>query len=277
MSVDLHNGDCLEVMPPLAAGSVDLVLCDLPYGTTACAWDAVIPFEPLWEQYKRILRGNGAIVLCAGQPFTSALICSNLEWFKYAWVWEKSRALGFTNAKNKPMNKHEDIAVFSPGTCANRSDRRMLYNPQGLVAYGKVVSGIKACAADASPGGHRFGRPSHKAERIQEFTNYPTSVLSIGNEGSTVHPTQKPVALMEYLIRTYTNEGDTVLDNCMGSGTTGVAAVNTGRNFIGIERDPDYFAIARKRIGEAAPALVAAISFCFRSKILFVPRPMATS
>ena len=244
----LYLGDCLDIMPALPAVSVDLILCDLPYGTTACAWDAVIPFDKLWTEYRRVLRGNGAIVLTAAQPFTTALIASNYEWFKYAWVWEKSRALGFTNAKNKPMAKHEDIAVFSPGTVANRSERRMIYNPQGLLPYGKVVSGIKACAADAKPGGHKFGRPSHQAERVQEFTNYPTSVLSVPNEGSTVHPTQKPVALMEYLIRTYTNEGDTVLDNCMGSGTTGVACNNTGRRFIGIERDPTYFEIARKRV-----------------------------
>jgi site-specific DNA-methyltransferase (adenine-specific) len=244
----LFNGDCLDIMPRLAAGSVDLILCDLPYGTTACSWDAVIPFELLWREYRRVLKGNGAIVLTSAQPFTTALIASNYEWFKYCWVWEKTRALGFTNAKNKPMAKHEDIAVFSPGTCANRSERRMLYNPQGLIPYGKTVSGIKACAADAKTGGHKFGRPSHKAERVQEFTGYPTSVLSVANEGSTVHPTQKPVALMEYLIRTYTNSGDLVLDNCMGSGTTGIAALNTDRNFIGIERDPDYFAICEKRI-----------------------------
>lgn len=247
----LFRGDCLDVMARIPASSIDLILCDLPYGTTACAWDSVIPFDQLWTHYRRLIRGNGAVVLCAGQPFTSTLICSNLEWFKYCWVWEKSRSLGFTNAKNKPMNKHEDLAVFSRGTCANRSDRRMLYNPQGLIAFGKIVSGIKSCAADASAGGHRFGRPSHQAERIQEFTNYPTSVLSVSNEGNTVHPTQKPVALMDYLIRTYTNPGDLVLDNCMGSGTTGVAAIQSGRQFIGIERDPGYFNIAFGRIGAA--------------------------
>jgi len=249
MKYDLIEGDCLEVMRELAPGSVDMVLCDLPYGTTACKWDSVIPFAPLWAEYKRVICGNGAIVLFCGQPFTGALIMSAPDLFKYALVWEKSRALGFTNAKNKPLNKHEDILVFSRGTCANGSPRRMPYNPQGLVAYGKVVSGIKACAADAA--GHSFARPSHQAERVQEFTNYPTSVLSFANEGKTVHPTQKPVALLEYLIRTYTNEGDLVLDNTMGSGSTGVACANTGRRFVGIEKDPAYFDIACERIEHA--------------------------
>jgi site-specific DNA-methyltransferase (adenine-specific) len=243
-------------MKEIEDGSIDMVLCDLPYGTTACKWDVIIPFDALWTQYRRVLRDKGAVVLTAGQPFTSLLILSNLDWFKYALVWEKSRALGFHNAKNKPMNKHEDVLVFSPGTCANLSPRRMTYNPQGLVRYGRVVSGIKACAADKD--GHRHGRPSDKAEHLQEFTNYPVSLLSFPNEGKTLHPTQKPVALLEYLIRTYTNEGDTVLDNTMGSGSTGVAAVQTGRKFVGIERDETYFDIAQKRIAAAVaePALL---------------------
>lgn len=253
--MQLYQGDCLEIMPTLEAGSVDMVLCDLPYGTTACAWDAVIPMDTLWAEYARILKPNAAVVLFGAEPFSSLLRTSNLPWFKYDWIWHKSRALGFTNAKNKPMNKHETISVFSSGTVANRSPRRMPYFPQGLVESGKVVSGIKACAADASAGGHRFGRPSHKAERIQEFTNYPTSVLSFANEGSTVHPTQKPVALMEYLILSYSSEGETVLDNTMGSGTTGVACKNAGREFVGIERDPGYFSIAKKRIEDHIPDL----------------------
>jgi site-specific DNA-methyltransferase (adenine-specific) len=242
MSYDLHLGDCLQLMKAIPDGSVDMIMCDLPYGTTACSWDSVIPFEPLWAEYRRILAPLGAVVLTAGQPFTSVLAVSNLEWFKYCLVWEKTRALGFMNAKNKPLNKHEDILVFSPGTCANKSQRRMTYNPQDLIPHGKVVSGIKACAADSA--GHGFGRPGHKAERVQEFTNYPGSVLKFAGEPKPVHPTQKPVALMEYLILTYTNEGELVLDNCMGSGTT-------GRRFIGMEQNPEYFALAENRIQTA--------------------------
>jgi site-specific DNA-methyltransferase (adenine-specific) len=236
-----------------------MVLCDLPYGTTACKWDSVIPFERLWAQYRRIIKPAGAIVLTAAQPFTAALLMSAVDLFKYALVWEKSRALGFTNAKNKPMNKHEDILVFSFGTCANRSDRRMVYNPQGLVPYGKVVSGIKDCAADR--GGHHFARPSHQAERIQEFTNYPTSVLKVSNEGKTVHPTQKPVALWEYLIRTYTNEGDLVLDNCCGSGTTGVACLRSNRHYIQFDNNWEYCELAIERAEEeTAKAVVRAVT-----------------
>ena len=173
---------------------------------------------------------------------------SNINQYKYDWIWSKSRALGFTNAKNKPMNKHEIISVFSSGTCANRSKNKMPYFPQGLIAYGKTVSGIKSCKADSLEGGHKFSRKSHKESFIQEFTNYPNQILEFKNEGGTIHPTQKPVALMEYLIKTYTNEGEAVLDFTMGSGTTGVACVNTKRNFIGIERDDKYFDISVKRI-----------------------------
>ena len=244
-------GDCLERMKEIPDGSVDMILADPPYGTTACKWDSIIPLEPMWEQLKRVIKPNGAIVLFGAEPFSSTLRLSNIDWFKYDWVWHKSRALGFTNAKNKPMNKHEVISVFSGGTTANRSARKMPYNPQGLLPYGKTVNGIKACAADASAGGHRFARPSHQPKRVQEFTNYPTSVLEFRNEGSTVHPTQKPVELMEYLIKTYTQEGEMVLDFVMGSGTTGVACVNTGRKFIGVEKDENYFNIAVERIKKA--------------------------
>ena len=216
------------------------------YGTTACKWDTVIPFEPLWEQYKRIIKGNGAIVLTASQPFTSALVMSNFNMFKYEWVWSKSRAVGFPNAKNKPMNAHENILVFSQGDCANRCHNRMEYNPQGLVLVNKKVNGIKECKGDV--GGHGFARPSHKAERVQEFTGFPQSVLFVNNEGKTVHPTQKPVALFEYLIRTYTNEGETVLDNCSGSGTTAIACINTNRNYICIEKDNEYYNKSLDRI-----------------------------
>ena len=244
---EFHVGDCFDVMRELPDASVDMILCDLPYGTTACNWDSVLPFDELWREYCRIVKPNTAIVLCGAEPFSSALRMSNLTWFKYDWIWHKSRALGFTNAKNKPMNKHETISVFSSGTVANRSDRRMPYYPQGLVAYGKTVSGIKACKADEG-GGHRFARASHKAEHLQEFTGYPTSVVEFPNEGRTIHPTQKPVALFEYLIRTYTNPSEVVLDNTAGSGTTAVAAENAERRWICIERDEDYAAKAIERI-----------------------------
>jgi len=250
-SLWLMKGDCLERMKDIPDGSVDLILTDPPYGTTACKWDSLIPFADMWAELKRIIKPNGAIVLFGAQPFTSKLVCSNIDWFKYDWIWHKSKALGFTNAKNKPMNKHEIISVFSNGTCANGSAKKMPYYPQGLIPYGKVVSGIKKCKADSAEGGHKFSRKSHKERFVQEFTNYPTQILEFASEGKTVHPTQKPVALLEYLIRTYTNEGETVLDFTMGSGSTGVAAMNTGRKFIGIEMDDSYYDVAVKRIEES--------------------------
>lgn len=241
---ELYRGDCLELMPELPTGGVDLILCDLPYGTTACAWDSIIPFEPLWSSYHRVISETGAIVLTASQPFSSALIMSAPSLFKYALVWVKSRPTDFPNANNKPMKKHEDVLIFSKGTTANGSKRKMLYNPQGLIEKERKVK-------RTSRGGFQGERPNQVDDYVSAFTNYPNSVLDFPSEGKTVHPTQKPVALMEYLIKTYTNEGDTVLDNTMGSGTTGVACGNTGRNFIGIEMDREYYHIARKRIAEA--------------------------
>lgn len=286
----IYEGDCLEIMPTLPDKSTDMILCDLPYGTTACKWDTVIPFNKfviddkkvvyeqefvfnkmkqglsfteatalfnencnpgLWDQYKRIIKDNGAIVLTASQPFTSALVMSNPGWFKYEWVWDKAVATDCMNVKNKPMKKHENVLVFSSGTTANCSDRRMLYKPQGLRPTKRQRSGI-----DYGPneGTFKTPRPSHHAY-IQELENYPTSVLYFNKENGAVHPTQKPAALFEYLIRTYTNEGDTVLDNCAGSGTTGVAAMNTGRKFVLIEKDAGYCEIIRKRIADHEPLL----------------------
>lgn len=244
----LYCGDCLEVMPTLDV-QVDMVLADLPYGTTACKWDTVIPFEPLWACYKAVTKRNAAIVLTASQPFTSRLVMSNPKWFKYQWVWVKSKAVGFVNAKLKPMPKHEDVLVFSEGTTANNAPGNMAYYPQGLKHYGQPVRGRKGKSTDSD--GNGYGRPSMQDEYIQDYTNYPTSVLEIGSETNTVHPTQKPVALGEYLIKTYTNDGETVLDNTMGSGSFGVSCVNTGRHFIGIESNAEYFDIACKRIEEA--------------------------
>lgn len=239
-------GDCLEIMPTLAAGSVDMVLCDLPYGTTACKWDAVIPFEPLWREYRRLC--VGPVVLTASQPFTSALGASNIGELKYQWYWRKTRATGHLNAKKIPMKDVEDILVFCRA--------QPTYNPQGLRPLNKVqrnsashiARGVSTAATSVVTGGIK------SVEYVQESTGYPRQVLDFASEGGTAHPTQKPVALMEYLIRTYTNPGDTVLDNTMGSGTTGVACANTGRRFIGIERDPTYFDIAQKRIEAARQA-----------------------
>ena len=254
MSYQLHHGDCLELMQAIPDGSVDMILCDLPYGTTACKWDTVIPFEPLWAQYRRVAKRNAAIVLTASQPFTTALIASNMREFRYCWVWAKSRVTGFANAKVQPLRCVEDVVIFY------RS--RPTYNPQGIRRIDAVKRNGGSVGGDSLRGDTEgsAGKGSLRtagAEYVQEFTGYPRQVLNIGSESGTIHPTQKPVALMEYLIRTYTREGETVLDNCMGSGTTGVACANTGRQFIGIERDDKYFQIASERIA-AAHAKVAA-------------------
>ena len=224
--------------------SIDMILCDLPYGTTACKWDTIIPFEPLWEQYKRIIKDNGAIVLTASQPFTSALVMSNIKMFKYEWIWYKTDSAGFFNAKNCPVKKHENILIFSKGTIANCSPRLMKYYPRDL-----TPTRVKRANSNKSDG-IIGNRPSRKDNYIQTLTNYPVSVIYFQNDKLGIHDVSKPVALFEYLIKTYTNEGDTVLDNCMGSGTTGVACKNLNRNFIGIELDSEYFKIAEKRINE---------------------------
>jgi len=248
----VYEGDCLTLMKDIPDKSVDMILCDLPYGTTACKWDTVIPFEPLWKEYERVIKDNGAIVLTASQPFTSALIMSNPKMYKYNFVWEKSKGSNFTHAKNMPIKFHEDVCVFSKAPIGHKvqlGTKRMMYNPQGLIKVDRKWSRPKKYE-----NGHNLSRESHKLERIIEFTNYPTSILKYGNSDNRergLHPTQKPVMLFEHLIRTYTNEGDTVLDNCLGSGTTAIAAINTNRNYIGIEQDAEYVAIARQRISDA--------------------------
>lgn len=242
--IELTQGDCLEVMADIPDGSVDLVLCDLPYGTTACKWDAVIPFEPLWEQYKRIAKRNAAIVLTASQPFTTTLIASNIKEFKYSFVWDKITKTNHLNAKKQPLRRTEDICVFYRKQCA--------YTPQGLIKG--EFENHRPNHFKYKKGDKVYGEQKEHSN-ISSYTNYPDNLLRFSNSNhNSLHPTQKPVALMEYLIRTYTNEGDVVLDNCMGSGTTGAACVNTGRRFIGIELDPDYFAIAERRIHEAQDA-----------------------
>ena len=247
--IDLRLGDCLEVMKTIEDNSIDAIICDLPYGTTSCKWDSVIPFEPLWEQYKRVIKDNGAIVLNSQQPFTSALIMSNIEMYKYNWHWNKIKPSSFMNAKNAPMKKIEDICVFSKGTIANRSKRLMKYNPQGLIECGK----IRPPKNDSVPNQSTIGkRPSRANSYIQKFTNYPTDYIKFSFETKPKHSTQKPLKLLEYLVKTYTNKGDTVLDNTMGSGTTMVACKKLGRNGIGIEKEEKYFKIAQERVNSFA-------------------------
>lgn len=243
----LMFGDCLERMKEIPSGSVDMILTDPPYGTTACKWDSIIPFEPMWEQLKRIIKPNGAIVMTASQPFTSILGASNIEWLKYSWIWEKSKASNFPHAPNMPLKIFEDILVFSRGIVGHKSqagDKRITYNPQGVTEGTTVVKQNKNTSELKY---HRESQTNHTTGYTLKGENYPKNILKIKSEYG-FHPTQKPVALMEYLIKTYTNEGETVLDFTMGSGTTGVAALSNNRKFIGIELDKDYFSIAVERI-----------------------------
>ena len=236
MGYKLYKGDCLEVMKNIPSKSVDMILCDLPYGTTQNKWDAVIPFDELWREYRRIIKDNGAIVLTSQGIFTAKLILSNEKWFKYKLVWEKSKATNFLNAKKQPLRKHEDICVFYK--------KQPTYNPQ--MSIGKPYN--KGVRKDQLTGSYGDFKP---VEVKSEGKRYPTDVIyfkTAESEGKVYHPTQKPVALCEYLIKTYTNEGDVVLDNCMGSGTTGVACINLNRKFIGVELDDEIFNIAKGRL-----------------------------
>ena len=245
MLIKLYNGDCIDIMRDMPDKSVDMILTDPPYGTTSCKWDSVIPFEPLWEQYNRIIKDNGAIALFGSEPFSSKLRNSKIELYKYDWKWIKEGATGFQTVKTQPMRKYEDIAIFSKGTIASGSMRNMKYYPQGLVEINKLKKvGKKPAYIGDRP--NQYGK-----EYTAKYTNYPVNLLEFARDKENLHPTQKPVALLEYLIRTYTNEGETVIDNCMGSGSTGVAAVNTGRDFIGIELDKGYYDIAEQRINDA--------------------------
>ena len=234
--IKLIHGDCLEKMKDIPDKSIDMILCDLPYGTTACKWDIVIPFEPLWEQYKRIIKDRGAIVLFGSEPFSSYLRMSNIKQYKYDWIWDKVIPSGFQIAKYNPMKRHELISVFQEGSN---------WYPQ-KEKRDKPVKGRVCSSSDSSPLKYNDG-----IVRVYTEKN-PQSILvfSKQSDGKYIHPTQKPVALMEYLIKTYTLEGETVLDNCMGSGSTGVACINTNRSFIGIEKDDKYFEIAERRINE---------------------------
>ena len=235
---EVHQGDCLEVLRQIPDESVDMILCDLPYGTTQCKWDTIIPFEPLWTEYRRVAKRNAAMVLTAAQPFTSVLIGSNLKEFKYTWVWEKSKATGYLNAKKMPMRAHEDVCVFYR--------KPPLYNPQmwESTPYNKGSA-------------HRptevYGKQKEVLVKNDTGLRYPRTVQyfkTAESEGKVYHPTQKPIALFRYLIETYTNEGDVVLDSCLGAGTTALAALSCNRRFIGIELDKKYVQISEDRIKE---------------------------
>lgn len=228
----LFHGDCLNVMPilPVLTGKVDMVLTDPPYGTTACKWDSIIPLDQMWINLKTLVKPNAAVVLCGSEPFSSILRTSNMRDYKYDWFWNKSRPVNFLNAKKQPLRKVETISVFN---------ERGRYFPQGLIRKPRINKRVNSTETNRE----------HGLSNYSEFTNYPHNILKFPHDKGSKHPTQKPVALMEYLIRTYTNEGDTVLDFTMGSGTTGVACQNTGRRFIGIELDPVYFTVACGRMG----------------------------
>lgn len=233
---ELWQGDCLELMNDIPEKSVDCIITDLPYGTTQCKWDTIIPFEPLWKQYNRIIKDNGAIVLFGTEPFSSHLRLSNLKNYKYDWIWDKVKGTGFLNAKRQPMRNHELISVFYKKQCT--------YNPQKTYGH-KMKKSYRSKDLQTDVYGEM------KNDYTYESTErYPRSiqVFSTDTQNSSLHPTQKPVALIEYLIKTYTNEGELVFDSCMGSGTTGVACINTNRRFIGIELDNNYFKIAKERI-----------------------------
>lgn len=238
---DIYQGDCLELMKYIPDKSIDMVLCDLPYGTTNCKWDTVIPFEPLWKQYKRIVKDRGAIVLFGAQPFTSILITSNIKMFKYDWVWKKPKGTGHLNAKKQPMRDKEDILVFYKKQCT--------YNPQWT--YGKPYSSLKSGKKSKKSKSQVYNSYLDGAEHRNgsDGRRYPKQVLNFGVvERGNFHQTQKPVDLCEYMIKTYTNEGETVLDNASGSGTTGIACIKTNRNYILIEKEKKYVDITKKRI-----------------------------
>ena len=264
--VDLYCGDCLIEMNNIKDHSVDLILCDLPYGTTdrkgvenkgdnrVLGWDTIIPLDKLWTQYRRILKTTGCVVLTADQPFTSQLVVSNIEWFKYEWIWKKKKTTGFLHANARPMKQTEDILVFSPLGASGgsvKANKNMTYNPQGLIEKRVKKKNSASRLGKFLHQPEHMGKGNkllHETEYEQKYTNYPSEIIEFGLDKDSIHPTQKPVALMDYLLKTYSNENEVVLDNCMGSGTTGVSAVKCNRKFIGIEKDKRYFDLASDRI-----------------------------
>ena len=236
MRLQLSNNDCFEVFGQIKPKSVDAIICDLPYGTTHCAWDSALPLDKLWDAYKRIIKPTGAIVLFGTEPFSSMLRVSNLSWFKYDWIWDKVKGTGFLNAKKQPMRNHEIISVFYNKQCT--------YNPIKTMGHKRKAS----CRKKEDPS--EIYNPTLHDNFYDSTERYPRSiqVFSTDTQKEALHPTQKPIALLEYLVMTYTNDDDLVLDNCMGSGTTGLACKNLGRRFIGIEKEQKYFEIAKQRI-----------------------------
>ncbi len=241
-NITLWQGDCLDLMGKIEDKSIDCIICDLPYGTTACKWDTIIPFDKLWEQYGRVIKDNGAIVLFGSEPFSSELRLSNKELYRYDWIWEKPYKTLYPRASYRPLLGHENICIFYK--------KQPTYNPQGVIPCNKEVRQKLTTLKDSVYLNNNF-----KDVEVykKKYTNYPSTILKIGKHINTkgrkhLHPTQKDLDLIEYLVRTYSNEGDLILDNCMGSGTTGVACVNTNRRFVGIEKEEEFFNIAKDRI-----------------------------
>lgn len=241
----LMNGDCLELMKKLPDNSVDMILCDLPYGTTQNKWDSLIPFDPLWEQYWRVAKENAAVVLTAQCPFDKILGMSQIKYLKYEWIWQKSKATGHLNAKKQPMKNHENVLVFYKKQC--------IYNPQDIVLLDEPLN-IKPKKTTTNYG-------KHDAPHVREYTNYPRSIKEFSSEGKTIHPTQKPVELFEYMIKTYTNEGAVVLDNCSGSGTTAIAAIRSNRKFICMEMNEEYYNKSVDRVNDEYTAKNSQLKF----------------
>jgi len=266
LSKQLFNDDCLKVLPTIPDKSIDLILTDPPYGTTACKWDSIIPFEPMWKELKRIIKDNSAIALFGSEPFSSNLRISNIKWFKYDWIWEKQKASNFMGAKYSPLKYHEIISVFSNNTHKyypqkykvleiqdvmnlNKNQMKELFETKNYDRYGKVDK--RKTINNPITNKEHIGNELKRIRNADDGYRNPKSVLKINKDINTnIHPTQKPIALLEYLIKTYTNENDTVLDFTMGSGSTGVACKNLNRDFIGIELDQEYFKIAEQRIND---------------------------
>ena len=252
-NIDLKQGDCLELMKDIPDGSIDMILCDLPYGETRSKWDKILDFDKLWKHYLRVVTDNGAIVLFGNEPFSSMLRQSQPKYYRYDWKWIKNRATGFANCNYRPMRIYEDIMVFSKANASTGGkNNSMIYNPQGLVEINKAKKNTAKRRGLITYNNNNTSENNllnGDSQYTQKYTNYPNNLLYFDCEKKYIHPTQKPVSLLEYLIKTYSSEGETVLDNCMGSGSTGVACVNTNRNFIGIELDENYFKIAKERIG----------------------------